>query len=71
MFLTLMVLTVARAHLVWRGHHEVNHLHRGECVEDWDCPRDRACHLGHCRDLCTGACGYQANCRVGSTVKFE
>lgn len=68
----MAVVTVTRAHLVWRGHHEVNHLHRGECVEDWDCPRDRACHHGLCRDPCTGACGYQANCRVEWTAwKFE
>ena len=58
------VIAVTRAHLVWRSHLEVNHLHRGECYEDWDCPWDRACHYGHCRDPCTGACGYGANCRV-------
>ena len=65
MTIMMAVMTVTRAHLVWRNNLEVNHLHRGECDQDWECPRDRVCRYGHCRDPCTGACGYQANCRVG------
>ncbi|KAK1134103.1 hypothetical protein K0M31_011885 [Melipona bicolor] len=37
---------------------------RPECVQNPDCPLDRACNRNKCFDPCTGVCGRNAECVV-------
>lgn len=37
---------------------------RPECIQDLECPHNRACSNKKCIDPCTGACGIRAECRV-------
>lgn len=37
---------------------------RPECVQNPDCPLDRACNRNKCFDPCTGVCGQNAECVV-------
>ena len=62
------LVDVTFTHNVWFHNMRVDHLHRGECREDWDCDQDQACHYYVCRDPCIGACGYGANCKVKPVV---
>ncbi|KMQ83640.1 neurogenic locus notch protein [Lasius niger] len=37
---------------------------RPECVQNPDCPLDKACVRNKCFDPCTGVCGQNAKCTV-------
>lgn len=37
---------------------------RPECLQNTDCPRDRACLRKKCKDPCPGTCGQGATCEV-------
>lgn len=41
---------------------------RPECVNNADCPRDKACSQNRCIDPCPGACGREAICEVYAHV---
>lgn len=37
-----------------------------ECISNYECPSHLACIDQKCKDICLGACGENANCRVVS-----
>jgi hypothetical protein len=37
---------------------------RPECIQNSDCPHNRACVNTKCIDPCIGTCGFNANCRI-------
>lgn len=37
---------------------------RPECVQNYDCPKDKACLINKCIDPCPGTCGQNAECTV-------
>ena len=47
----------------WRGDPLIR-CSRGECINDSECPLDRACYDYNCRSPCDQACGQNAECQV-------
>ena len=43
---------------------------RPECVQNHDCPPNRACRNQHCVDPCPGLCGRNAKCNVRNHFPF-
>lgn len=42
----------------------LSHCRRAECLDDSECPNSSSCRDGSCVELCVGACGVNANCKV-------
>jgi len=47
----------------WRGDPLIR-CSRGECINDSECPLDRACYDYNCRSPCDQACGQNAECQA-------
>ena len=58
---SLLMISITLQHNVWYHGHVVDHLHRGQCSEHWDCSEREQCHdhtcvmiwsehMGHCSE---------------------
>ena len=54
----------------WRGDPLIR-CSRGECINDSECPLDRACYDYNCRSPCDQACGQNAECQVSNILKSD